>query len=480
MTDIACDVLIAGAGPSGLAAALLLDQLGWKNIVVAERRPADAGLDRGRAFNYQLDGRGQRVLEDLGVDTETLTRFGLPNDHFTLTTFAPDGTATTRQPPILVPGRKTPYWMTRTKLMELLHERVAARSTTSAIRLLFGHRFAGFIETDDGFAATIETDGAGPIQLVPRLVLGCDGLNSQVRQGLVELGSPQAVRMQRTVQPSPSAKLKYKVLNLPATFPANGGRDSVADHSRAFAFTSTFRDPAKRMALFALPVAGPADPRTINIILPDEHSFWTLSDAPSVREYLEAAFPQIDVAAIAGESEFAAFVATEPAGFPEPQYTRHVHAALPCARVEGDMQCLLVGDAAHAFPPDLGMGVNSAFEDVAELAPFVAKPTEPLDLASYAALREPEHAALVRLVQRVHPYQYNQVPWRLKLWTVRFLVQFLLYRASAGFVEMPGFMLSQRHRMPFTEMERRYRAGNRALSVLGIAVAALVGLWVFA
>jgi 2-polyprenyl-6-methoxyphenol hydroxylase-like FAD-dependent oxidoreductase len=53
---------------------------------------------------------------------------------------------------------------------------------------------------------------------------------------------------------------------------------------------------------------------------------------------------------------------SSPAGrFPAPQFVRR----LSCV-VRGTGFALL-GDAAHAFPPDLGQGVNSALEDVSVL-----------------------------------------------------------------------------------------------------------------
>ena len=45
VTD-AVDVLIVGAGPAGLAAALELKKLGVKDIVVAEREPEAGGIPR--------------------------------------------------------------------------------------------------------------------------------------------------------------------------------------------------------------------------------------------------------------------------------------------------------------------------------------------------------------------------------------------------------------------------------------------------
>ncbi|MEM1261297.1 MAG: FAD-dependent monooxygenase [Pseudomonadota bacterium] len=477
-----CQVLIVGGGPAGLGAALLLNAMGWRDIVVVERRAASEGFDRGRAFNYQLEGRGQRLLERVGIEQSTISRYGLPNDHFTLTKLMPDGTTSTMQPPILVPGRKTPYWMTRSRLLALLHEALEPVIERGAVTLLDGHTFEAFqVDGDTHHAvianATASTD-ATPLKLQPTLVLACDGLSSAVRQALLAVDPGTAPELERIVHPSPAADLAYKVLSMPPSFTANDGRTAVNDHTMAYAFLSTYRDPKERMSLFALPVATPEDPRSINIILPKDHRFWSLTDPNDVEAFLTSGFPQIDVRAVAGPDEFASFVAARPGQFPQPQYTRRIYHSLPGANGR-TMHCVLLGDAAHAFPPDLGMGVNSALEDVAELESYLEQVDRSAALRAYAAAREPEHASLVRLVQTVHPYQYNQTPWRLKLWTARFLAQLLVHKATFGLIDMPGFMLSQRHTMAFTEMERRYRAGNRAMSLLGLGALAGAGYLAF-
>ncbi|MEM1231676.1 MAG: NAD(P)/FAD-dependent oxidoreductase [Pseudomonadota bacterium] len=473
-----CQVLISGAGPSGVAAGILLAQLGWREIVIVERRAQQQGFDRERAFNYQLEGRGQALLERIGITQATMAAYGLPNDHFTLTRIAPGAQPKVITPPILVPDRQTPYWMTRTRLMAMLDGALQPHLANGAIRLLEGHRFAGFADTATGQVARVRTTTGEQLEFRPRLLLGCDGLHSQVRRGLVEHSDELASRFYRVTHPSPSADLAYKVLNLPPSFDVQSPRCRVDDHAMAYAFTGRDREADRRMALFALPVATAEDPRTVNIILPRNHRFWDLEGVPAISEWLREHFPQFDVPAVAGAAELAAFADAERGQFPQPQYTRHIYTALNGGSSEQAMHCVLLGDAAHAFPPDLGMGVNSALEDVARLEAHLSPQALGAGLRAYAAEREPEHAALVRLVQRVHPYQYNQVPWRLKLWTARFLFQLLLHRGSRGLIEMPGFMLSQLHRISFTEMEQRFQAGNRAVqaTLLGLALVGAAAL----
>jgi 2-polyprenyl-6-methoxyphenol hydroxylase-like FAD-dependent oxidoreductase len=64
---------------------------------------------------------------------------------------------------------------------------------------------------------------------------------------------------------------------------------------------------------------------------------------------------------------------------------------------------VLIGDAAHAMPPDLGQGASQAFEDAAALVRFLDH-TDPKDAAdrlhSYDAQRRPQANKLLRQAQR--------------------------------------------------------------------------------
>ena len=71
--------VISGAGPSGIAAATKLCQLGWKKIYLVERQESLSDFDRRKAFNYQLDGRGQKMLSDIGIKEDRIKEFGVAN-----------------------------------------------------------------------------------------------------------------------------------------------------------------------------------------------------------------------------------------------------------------------------------------------------------------------------------------------------------------------------------------------------------------
>ncbi|OLQ11892.1 hypothetical protein AK812_SmicGene4231 [Symbiodinium microadriaticum] len=61
------EAVVVGAGPAGLAAALMLSQRGWK-VKVLEKTPDPASYDPGKGFMYLIDGRGQKCLQELNPE----------------------------------------------------------------------------------------------------------------------------------------------------------------------------------------------------------------------------------------------------------------------------------------------------------------------------------------------------------------------------------------------------------------------------
>jgi 2-polyprenyl-6-methoxyphenol hydroxylase-like FAD-dependent oxidoreductase len=466
-------VLISGGGPSGLAAAIMLHELGWDDITLVERRPESAPFDRSKAFNYQIDGRGQAMLARIGIAIPELETYGVANRKFVLNSIGPDGRVKSFSPPLVRPDKQTAYWITRTSLLDLLHQRLEQINTDNRIKLLNDHT-VDRLSMEDGELSVRLLGGDGEaIRLSPRLVLGCDGVNSRVRECLQTIPNASGKSFEQVVTPSASSDLMYKVIRLPRNITVGGKTGLINDPAKAYVFHSAYKGPTERVSLFSLPVARPGESRTANIILPRNHSLWQIGRADELRDYLNTGFPQLDIDEVFPADELGEFLDLKTGKFPDPQYSTHVHAVL------GDAQpasCVLLGDAAHAFPPDLGLGVNSALEDVRLLGAALEEATHGLSDAGDRFERErlPESRALVRLVRRVFPHQYNHVPWRFQLSLAKFLAQLGLSKLSFGLVDEPGFRLCQDERISYTECERRIRRTD--LTLYTVMTATLAGL----
>ena len=354
-----------------------------------------------------------------------------------------------------------------------------AERNDGRIRLLYGHNFQHITQDSDEAPQVTIVDRNGTEQIFkPDLLLACDGLLSQTRQSLTQwLGmAPDHFEMIR--YPSASTGLTYKVLNLPACFPVQGKMDAVDDHRMTYSIVSRHKNPSDAMALFAFPVTDPGHPRSVNIIRAADHNLWKIDDADDLIAYLDDAFPQLDVPEIVSRKEAEDFVQIEAGRFPAPQHARNIHAKL--GQGNDVMHCLLIGDAAHAFPPDLGLGVNSALEDLFVLDQIFASGRSNLaDVCrTYQEQRLPNNASLTRLVQTVAPYQYNHKPWHLRKWILMFMIQHGLHKIMPWLIDKPTFQLTQNHNMDFVEIERRQKKSGSTMRLLGAALMAtlIVGL----
>ena len=471
--------VISGAGPSGLAAAIKLHQLGWAEIYLVEQREALGSFDRGKAFNYQLDGRGQKMLADIGIDEETVQTYGVANLKSVFTTYDPTGNPRTLTIPFVLEDKQTAYWITRNALLEMLSVRLEAINGDGRIKLRFGHKFQAIADVDGRKVARISDADGNETDIEASLIIGCDGLNSNVRHCLTQEPTLKAEYYTMVAKPSPSSLLLYKVICLPPTIAINGDSVEVTDNLKSYIFSSTYKAFDEKLALFSLPVARENEQRTANIILPDSHKLWRIDDPEEFRAYLEQGFPQLDLDQVFPPNEIKDFLSRRPGKFPEPQYSPKVYAKIKAAQNEID--CVLIGDAAHSFPPDLGLGVNAALEDVYLFGQSMEAQPQDVEQAAthYETKRLPEARALVRLVRTVFPYQYNHVPWRFGVSLAKILAQMKIHRWSGRLIDEPTFRLCQDERISYTELERRMIRTDVYFYGIVASIAGLIGFLIY-
>ena len=461
-------VFIGGGGPAGLAAALLFHQLGWEEIILAEARTGPQDFEKNRAFNYQIDARGQKLLKRLGI-VDRMHDCGVENTEFTATTIKPDGSTSVATPPIIDPDRPPAFWSTRRMLLTMLYDAIVERND-GRITLHYDHTIEGVSETETGAEVTIKASDGSIKTFAPDVIVACDGMGSVLRGSVEALPSLPEGHFALTRHPSISSELQYKVLNLPAQFEAAGGAVQIVDNTMTYIIASKFTDSRRACALFSFPVT-PNHPRTVNLIREKDHILWTFTKPEELIDYLVEAFPQVDMRALISMEEAQDFVDLKPGRFPIAQYTANLSVKL------GETDFLLIGDAGHAFPPDLGLGVNSALEDLHILADYlIENPDHSAAIAGYEKQRPPESAALVRLVQTVFPEQYNTRPWAFRKWVAGFFARKALHPIVPGLVDKHAFLLSQDPEMDFVTMEQKKLRTDRNVARIGMGVVALAGL----
>jgi 2-polyprenyl-6-methoxyphenol hydroxylase-like FAD-dependent oxidoreductase len=152
-------------------------------------------------------------------------------------------------------------------------------------------------------------------RFVPKLLLGCDGMNSIVRQsmqqwsaqdtGPTSAASSSSSRFSMAEYPSLSTDLRFKVLQLP---PNPAMRDGTVLRNPSFCLLAgqkakSIGGPPLRLGL--LPIKDESVGRTANLITLPDHPVWKVTDAATLYKVFEEAFPQADWRALVPESVMA-------------------------------------------------------------------------------------------------------------------------------------------------------------------------------
>lgn len=361
------DAVIIGGGPAGMATALMLAKRGWQNITVLEKRPSADYYEPDKSFSYQIDGRGQKFT-DLCNLTAKLADLSVPSTDFYFTLIRNNGTRKTSKLPIADANRKPAYWLPRASFVELLYQEIIEYWQDS-VRVLFQTQCQEIKQNGDypsGNRLEIIAESVDQKQftLTPNLVVGCDGLNSIVRQTLHQWEQDKSDDFEMQQFDSPSAGLKYKVLTLPPRFPLSERKEDISKSTMAYGIRSIFKERKKAISLGLLPFKNPDTPRTANIITYPDHQIWQLKTPEAVENFFKQAFPQIPLQKMLSHQEIARFTASEGGMFPLPQYCSGLYRIWGQPENNQGTAVILLGDAVHCFPPDIGQGVNSALEDV--------------------------------------------------------------------------------------------------------------------
>ena len=171
-TETATDVLIIGAGPTGLALACDLTRRGV-NCHVLERAPQPSTASRAKT----IQPRTLEVADDLGVIEHVLAQglTNIPTRHY-------DRDRVVSEAVELAGGESTPdapyppVWLSQPKFEQILRDRLAALGGT----IHAGAEVTALQQDTDGVTATVET-AAGQHTIHARYAVGADGGRSTVR-----------------------------------------------------------------------------------------------------------------------------------------------------------------------------------------------------------------------------------------------------------------------------------------------------------
>lgn len=166
------------------------------------------------------------------------------------------------------------------------------------------------------------------------------------------------------------------------------------------------------------------------------------------------------------------------------------------------------GDAAHAFPPDLGAGLNAALEDVYDLHRAILHiratttdtttiPTTtntdtdngvsgtgtgsgidnlPRILATYQNQRLPEIKGLCETCQIAFPYQYRQSIFWYYMYIINIVTRLMLNRIAPALFSPSAMSMCQDHRLTWVQVITYAHRTTRNIMLCSVGVIVLVAV----
>ena len=324
MAHLDVDVLIVGAGPVGLTAALLLDRLGC-SVAVVERRDGPQRAPAAHAVN----ARTFEIWRQIGIDVDDIRSHAQdPADAGAVHWVTKLGGEVIASLPYERQGDEQ-LAVTPTPLRNLSQHRLEPLLVDALVEagtdVRYEHRWETATIDDTGVISTIAGPD-GPVEVSSRWLLACDGASSPVRRMLgIEPDGPH--RIQSFVMVHFAANLRDLVGDHPGVLfwicdPASGGTFVAHDIDREWVYMHAY-DPD----------------------VEDAASYTSERCERLVRAALTDADVPLEIVTIA-------------------TWTMTAQVA-PRFRAE---RVFLVGDAAHRFPPTGGLGLNTGVQDAHNLA----------------------------------------------------------------------------------------------------------------
>lgn len=145
-----------------------------------------------------------------------------------------------------------------------------------------------------------------------------------------------------------------KVIQMPPGFsiPDADGTSLVTENEYTYAIRGLFTGFKNYLSLGLLPVKDPSMIRPANVITRPNHDIWKIDNGPEAKEWFVKAFPRFEWDKYVNDEEWERFARATGTTFPNCQYS----PGLQISSSDGQNGVVLVGDAAHAFPPDIGQG----------------------------------------------------------------------------------------------------------------------------
>uniref|UniRef100_A0A7S0BID9 FAD-binding domain-containing protein n=1 Tax=Rhodosorus marinus TaxID=101924 RepID=A0A7S0BID9_9RHOD len=401
--------VVVGGGPTGLGCAMVLAKQGWDDVIVAERLPGCGPQSSSREYTYALKKRTMRFAEVMGFDDQ-LRHEGVAIDRLLLEVI--DKSPERKRVEINAYDKDGVLYMRRKKLLKVLTDQIKDHYYSS-VSIMFETQCV--VKKDESDKLVVELrnlEGDLVKTVLPKLILACDGVHSKVRTTF-ETTYPQSFG--RKIRSSPSAGLLYKALRI------KGEALNTSMHTSVILRGGS--KPRERYLQVGLFPSHEEDTRRIgSIVLPEDNDLWKIDNCDECYEYFQEHFPRISVRDIIDLDDMKLFLSSTPGRFPHIQWSTGFHS------VSENAAYVILGDAAHSTPPDIGEGVNCCMEDLHVLHDSLQRHRNDLAAAleDFEDARRSDVEALMRITGYAHPYLYNQNSLMKKLWTAELALRVVL------------------------------------------------------
>lgn len=276
-------------------------------------------------------------------------------------------------------NRNPVYILMRHRLLSIFADYVKERTSVNA---MYGATLRDIQFQPDGqMLVSVESADGTAQELRTRFIVACDGVNSAVVRKLREAtnaGGETAISSARGFDrveyftPSVGARAKSLVLDPGYLQDVNLQGQDVTKLRVRFLGERRGRPSRRCFNMGMFPIHQDEQKRIGGLLATVAWQpgcdVWKLSSVEEGYALFQENFPQIDVRKWIREKDMKAFVEAEALTMPSISRPKSIGAFIGVQGEDvGRGGVVLVGDAAHSFPPNLGMGLNVGFEDVSAL-----------------------------------------------------------------------------------------------------------------
>eukprot|EP00178_Gracilaria_changii_P001945 TRINITY_DN1284_c0_g1_i6.p1 TRINITY_DN1284_c0_g1~~TRINITY_DN1284_c0_g1_i6.p1 ORF type:complete len:560 (-),score=52.73 TRINITY_DN1284_c0_g1_i6:493-2172(-) len=475
------NTLIVGGGPTGLLTAILMAR---RNVPVTVLEQDDnlSRFDPLRAYTVTINHRGLKALSQYPSLMKDVTERGQAFQIMRHTRFNADGTS---QPLSFGTGSQIPnarVLHSRISLVEVLQEYA---SSFENITLLKQTKVTNVSYDDSGEMTVYVSSSEKEYHIRTKLLLACDGKNSIVGKTLRETATDNSDVLQSSYGlgedslPTPSTGKLVKSIALGKEFESNelnNGSDLpdgtvIVNHISAKQGVSS--SSAFWFTLFPMnsEMTVRCGGRIATTVQPARNELWSLKTAEEGYELFDKVLPQVKARSYISPENMTKFVEAEPLRLPDSTRVESLVVRVGGATQAGGV--VFLGDAAHSFPPDLGQGLNAAWEGVEVLMKVLdaLKPDSTIRefVGRYETEREKDVRALLEIVRRSAGFLAQRLPWsKVALLVVSSRLRSVLSRRLPMWFS-PSLVELISRECSYSEAIRLYDETTQRLWVFGIS-----------